>query len=62
MCNRAAADGGSPGGCSSVVEHLVVVQEVAGSNPVTHPSTLAHAGMELGHRRGEAAKRAPALC
>lgn len=25
------------GGCSSVVEHLIVVQGVAGSNPVFHP-------------------------
>lgn len=28
------------GGCSSVVEHLVVVQEAAGSSPVTHPKLL----------------------
>ena len=27
----------SDGGCSSGVEHLVVVQDVAGSNPVSRP-------------------------
>gem|GEM_PF-1283366 len=29
------------GGCSSVVEHLIVVQGVAGSNPVFHPQRVA---------------------
>lgn len=32
-CTSACCDGG----CSSVVEHLIVVQGVAGSNPVFHP-------------------------
>jgi hypothetical protein len=27
----------SDGGCSSGVEHLVVIQDVAGSNPVSRP-------------------------
>jgi hypothetical protein len=28
----------SDGGCSSMVERLIVVQKVAGSTPVTHPN------------------------
>jgi hypothetical protein len=28
---------GEYGGCGSMVEHLVVAQEVTGSNPVSHP-------------------------
>ena len=42
-------------GIAQLVEHLVVVQDVAGSSPVTHPknSALTACGAKAAGRRGE---------
>ena len=37
-------------GVAQLVEHLVVVQDVAGSSPVTHPKGLGH-GVEATNLR-----------
>src|SRR5436305_13197267 len=63
-------NGGSPGsqapvvvGVAQLVEHLVVVQDVAGSSPVTHPECAAGDPVPRNHRltrfRGAACKPTP---
>lgn len=37
-CTGTTKHSSDNGGCSSMVEHLVVVQAVVGSNPITHPT------------------------
>ena len=47
----------SDGGCSSVVEHLIVVQDVASSNLVSHPDARERNGRGAAKARHEKAAR-----